>query len=223
MPRSGRLENSMCLSGGDSFCFEVCSFFSSTVDRVSLALFKACFITLHSIHTKSALGAKEGSEAFATLWGFRSPSAHVHGWRGGAGMEAFSQVLRSLNDVTDHVDKIILETSPALFAHRFHSYYPTVSIPVASLHPPQVSSVPSHSALCSCSFFSNPLSSLQGHPCSCWQKGVSKNLCVTEIWKAINRLVFSRMLVAFWFNSWTNTRAYFIRSLQASRLLFLQI
>lgn len=79
-------------------------------------------------------------------------------------MAAFSQVLRSLNDVTDHVDKIVLETSPALLAHRFHSDYPTVSIPVARLRPPQVPSVPSHSALCSCSFFSNPLSSLQGPP-----------------------------------------------------------
>lgn len=94
----------------------------------------------------------------------------------------------------------------------------------------------SHSLFCHVSPFSFhatlqllPFASLSAlpapswHHCCRWQKGVNKNQCVTETWKAINCLVFSRMLVAFWFNSWTNTRAYFIQSLQASRLLFLQI
>lgn len=86
---------------------------------------------------------------------------------GGAGVAAFSQVLRSLNGVTGHVDKIVLETSSALLAHRFHSGYPTVSIPVASLRP-------FHSTFCSCSFFSNTLSSLQGHPAPADRKELVK-------------------------------------------------
>lgn len=48
----------MCLSDGDCFHFEVCSFFPSTVHSVSLALFKACVIALHSVHTVSSLGTK---------------------------------------------------------------------------------------------------------------------------------------------------------------------
>lgn len=48
----------MCLGGGDCFYFEVCSFLRSAVDSVSFALFKACFIALHSVHTVSVLGAK---------------------------------------------------------------------------------------------------------------------------------------------------------------------
>lgn len=180
--------------------------------------------------------SQRGREVFAPLWGLRLPSASVHDGGGGGeggwaviGPEKFKWCDWSYGRTTcrwhPNSGQNCTGDFPCLSCPEFPFRLAHHQRPCGQPYSPYRSplSLP-HSSLCSLSLsFPAPSPLSRADPAACWQKGVSKNLCVTEIWKAINRLVFSRMLVAFWFNSWTNTRAYFIQSLQASRLLFLQI